>query len=409
MKKVFSILFLLILIFFVFQWGINLFKNGHEVTYQIVFENSTFDVLEKFQDNYYDIVLKQDNQEFYYTFNNNFNKQKKIVEKVEVYIENDDVCVYPILINHEGTSIQCIKGGTNYTDSSFPNQDFIGRIKNDLIEKKYTFQQSDTDTVEVLENTSIYKNNLLANDIVTLWDYKGIQVIKPDNFSVRSVLGFDKYENTHGYLVDQFYIIPIYFSSKILEFSEVVVVNIENLQYDRFQLGYTLSSDTYINGVIDHKLYYTDPSNLLQIEINPSKKSTRLIGNTEIGGQLYNGNWQDVNIYDFKSSTILFQELIPEDITNKYPSTNIVEGKMNYYLYNQSGEVYQIPKEHHDKAILLLKANNLNNFKVVGDTLYYVVDNTAYYYQTTTGIVPILKNNELRYNIKNRIDIERKS
>lgn len=413
MKRAISISVLFVVLFFIFQWGLIFFKKGHEVVYSVFFQDQTFQVTEKYQKkqgDYYDVMIENQNNTYYYVFQNEFNKQKRIVEKIEYYEENDYSCIFPILEQNEGTYLQCIQNDKIYTSTSFPNQDFISRIETDLEEKGYSLHTNiDLETTEKLINTTIYTNNLLDHDIITLWDYKGIQVIKIDEFDIRTVLGFDKYENSHGYLVDKYYIVPEYLSTKVLEFSEVTVIDLDTLEYNTIKLNYTLSSNTYMNGVIDHKLYYTDPSNLLQIEVNPSKKSSRLIGSKELGGQIYNGAWEDINIYDFVNSTITFQEEIPNEIIQQYSYLEMIEGDYSYYFTNQNGEVYQVPKEHLDVSILLFQASNLSNVKVVQDTIYYVVDNTVYYFHPTSGKIPILSNNELRYNTKNRIDVFRKS
>ena len=61
MRKAISILILLILLFFAFQWGMNYFKNGHEITYQVFLEDQVFEVDEKYQKDYYDIVIREEN------------------------------------------------------------------------------------------------------------------------------------------------------------------------------------------------------------------------------------------------------------------------------------------------------------------------------------------------------------
>lgn len=413
MKRAISVSILLIILFFTFQWGLIYLKKGHEVSYQVSFEDKIFEVSEKYNKengDYYDIVLKNRDKVFYYALGNHFNKRQKVIKNIEYFEENDNFCIYPILENGEGTYIMCIKDGKQYTDVSFPNQDFITKVRTNLQEKGYSVSINyDLETVEQLSNTTIYQNNLLDTDTIALWNYKGIQVIRTKKSDIKLVLGFDKYENNHGYLVGKYYVIPEYLSSKVLEFSKVNIIDLETLEHETIELNNTLSSGTYINGIVDNKLYYIDPSNLLQVEVNPSKKSARLIGSKELGGQFYHGNWEDINIYDFVSNTITFQEELPTEITNNFSYVDIVEGSTSYYFTTQNGEVYQVPKEHLDVSILLFSASGLNNFKVIEDTIYYVSDNTVYYYQTNTGMIPILTNNELRYNTKNRIDIFRKS
>lgn len=266
----------------------------------------------------------------------------------------------------------------------------------------------DLETKEAVGTSSVYTKNLKEKDTITLWNYKGIEIIRSKNASVKPILNFDKYENTQGYLVVNYYIVPNYLSSKVQEFDSVTLINLENSKTDTISLGYTLSSDTYINGIVDNKLYYTDPSNLLQIEINPVKKIARLIGSNEIGGQLYNGKWQNANIYDFRENHILFEEEIVEEVKNKFDYQQIIMSNNNYYILTKQGEVYRVSNHHLDSPILLYKQNGVHNLKVVANTVYFIIDDTLYYQDEGSNIIPVLKNNELRYNTVNRVDIYQK-
>lgn len=410
MKRAISILVLLILTFICFEFGVNFLKKGHEVSYQVYVNDKVFKITEIYQKtngNTYDIKIESDTEVFNYVIENNYNKQKKIIKKIEYFNENNNSCIYPILDNDEGTYLECFKDNKLYTSSSFYDQNFINNIKASLKEKGYQLtKEIDITNVKEYQNTTVYTNNIIDNDLITLWTYKGIRTFTKKDSLLKNILSFDKYENNHGYLVDKYYIIPSYLSSKVTEFSKVNVINLETKTVEQIDLVYTLSSDTYINGVVDNKLYYTDPSNLLQIEINPKKKTSRLIGSKDLNGQIYNGSWESINIYDFVSNKLLFKKEIPNI---NYSYKEIIEGKYSYYFYNDNGEVYQISKNSLESPILLFKVDNINNFNVVDDTIYYVADDTLYYYSNEDGIVPILKNNDLRYNTTNRISIYRKS
>ena len=410
MKRIISIIILFGLILIALELGITHFKKGHEVSYQIINKDKIFEVQETYYKEYnntYDLVIKIDNNTFYYQILNNFNKQKQIIENILYYEKDNDLCIYPVLKNNELSYLECIKNNQLYSSYTYPDTNMIESINNDLKEKGYIKEIEDSKTDEYNKST-IYKNNLLETDTITLWNYKGIQIIKSDKYKVNQVLGFDKYENNHGYLVDHYYIIPVYTSSKINEFNKVKIIDLNNQKDEMLNLEYTLSSNTYINGVIDNKLYYTDPSNLIQIEINPSKNSSRLIGSKELGGQYYNGKWQDKNIYDFVNTKIKFTEEIPSEIKNNN-YVELLDSGSSYYYYNQSGEIYQVLKTHLDNPILINKVHNISNFNVVDNNIYYVSGDSLYRFDLSKGSIIILKNNELRYNKINRISIFRKS
>lgn len=410
MKKTVYILIVLVLSFLIFEWGTTFFKKGHEISYKIYASDITLNIKEVYQkengDNYL-ITIQNEKEKFEYIIKNNYNKQKKIIKKIEYFKQDENTCIYPILNDDSGTYLECNLDNKIYTASSNPNQIFISNIEKSLREKGYQlYKANDTTNTKLYNNSTIYTNNIISSDLITLWTYKGINIISNEKNSNINILGFDKYENSHGFLVGNYYIIPNYLSSRVLEFSKVSVINLDSKETKKIDLGYTLSSDSYMNGVIDNKLYYTDPSNLLQIEINPEKENARLIGSKNLGGQIYNGNWQDANIYDFVSNKILFKNEIP-DLNISY--VDIIESNSNYYFYNNKGEVYQILQNDLNNAILLFKTNGINNFNVIENTIYYVSGDTLYYYNNEDGIIPVLKNNDLLYNTTNRIDIYRKS
>lgn len=402
----------MLLIFLIFQWGFVFFKKGHKVSYQVFVDDAIFKIEETYhkeKDDAYDILIENGKDYYSYILYNQYNKQKKIIEKIEYYQEENYRCIYPVLSNQEGTYLQCIMDDKLYTDISFPNQTFIQKIKSDLLQKGYILRKdSSSDSSSVIGGSTVYMSHLLPRDMITLWNYKGIEIIKSDNLDIRNVLDFDKYQNNHGYLVEKYYVVPNYLNSKVLEFNSIEIINIETDRIDTIELNYALSPETYVNGIIDNKIYFTDPTNLLQIEIHPAKRSVRLIGSKELGGQVYHGNWQSINIYDFTREHIEFYKEVPKEISTKYSYTQLFDGSSGYYFI-QDDKVYRMSKNHLDIPVLLFEKKGLNNIKVVDNTIYFVLDDTLYYYEEGIGIISVLKNNELRYNILNRIDVYRKS
>ena len=92
MKKVISILILMILMFLAFEWGFTFFKKGHEVNYEVYFNNKKFqvdEVYEKTSTDIYDILITNDNHKYSYVIGNQYNKQKKIIKEILYYQEND--------------------------------------------------------------------------------------------------------------------------------------------------------------------------------------------------------------------------------------------------------------------------------------------------------------------------------
>lgn len=407
MKKTISILIIFILLFLIFELVTNSFKTGHVVNYSIYSNQDKFDVEEVYDkkngDNY-QIKINYNSNTFIYTFDNTFNKQKNIIKNIIFNKDDNNICIYPVLSNDTNSYIECISSNQIYSEYSYPNQEFVKKFKQQLINDKYVVLDTVTDSIRKYNNSTIYSSNLLKDDYVILWNYKGIQVTSKETDTIKNIYGFDKYDNNLGILVGKHYIVPIYNSSKVLEFNSVSIINVLSLDVTKVELGTTLSSSTYINGVVDDKIYYMDPSNVVQVELSPNTKKARVVGNKDINAQMYDGKWSTTNIYDMVNKKIYFKTA--SNVPFKY--TYIDESSNSYYYYDNNN-IYQVSKKYLDKPILLFSQSNLNNFNVVDNTIYYIVGDTVYYFSLNSGVKPIIKNNDLRYNSNNRLSVFRKS
>ena len=408
MKRAISLTILVVLIILGGQFIITKLTKKHVFKYIINVNDVKYNIVEKYiKDNgdAYAIEISDGTNGFYYVIANDFNKQKKIITNIEVFKDGDNTCIYPILKNNTPSYIECISGGSLYSGLSYNNQGFINDIKNNLREKGYVLAEINSDPkTKEYGNIIVNTNYLNDSDSIVLWQYKGILVTNNSNQSSVFNNRFDKYENNLGTLVGKYYVMPNYDNQNVLEFNSLTIVDLSTMRKHTLDLGFIMSSNTYINGIIDNKLYYTDPSNLLQVEINPKKKKATMIGNSELGGKNYvNGKFEDANIYDFVSNEIQFTN-IP---TINYPHSSIVDGGAAYY-YVSDGNIYQLLKDYLDHPILMYKAGNINNLHAIYDEVFYVSNNTMYNLTNVKGSLPVFVNNDLIYNTNNRIDIYRK-
>lgn len=407
MKKTISILIIFILLFLIFEFVTNSFKNGHIIKYSIYSNQEKFDVEEEYDKkngDTYQIKIDYDNNTFIYFFDNTFNKQKNIIKNMIFDKDDNNICIYPVLSNDTNSYIECISNNQIYSEYSYPNQVFVKNFKQKLLDDKVITLDTVTDSTRKSNSSTIYSSNLIEDDYVVLWNYKGIQVISSKMDTIKNVYGFDKYDNKLGVLIDKYYVVPIYNSSKVLEFNSVSIINVISLDVAKVDLGTTLSSSTYINGIVDDKIYYMDPSNVVQVELNPKNKNARIIGNKDINAQMYDGKWSTINIYDMVNNKKYFKT--NSDVSFKY--TYMDENNNSYYYYD-GGNIYLVSKKYLDKPILLFHQDNLNNFNLVEDTIYYIVNDTVYYFNLNKGIKEIIKNNDLKYNSNNRLNVYRKS
>ena len=406
MKRSISLIILLFIVFLGIELAVTKFMKKYTNTYDIYNGDIKLSIKESYLKNNgdnYNIEINDGNNTFIYLIKNTFNKQKKIISDINYYKDGDNVCIYPILKDNSGTYIECMSNGNLYSGYTYSNQGFIESIKNDLNSKGYNTNNDIDLGSKSYSGMELYVNNIKDTDTVAVWQYKGINIFNKERQNGVMTLGFDKYENKLGTLVGKYYVIPGYTNSNVLEFSYVNVIDITNLKEFKIELYVILSSNTYVNGIVNGKLYYTDPSSLQQVEVNPSKKSAKLIGTVDLGGKTYDGEWKDVNIYDLANNEVKFIDT--RNINYSYKI--IKEGKGCYYFYKDNG-IYQVVKGYLDKPILVYNISDINNLNVAGNSAYYVVDDTLYELDLSKGVIPILKGKDLIYNTNNRISVYRK-
>ena len=395
----------------ILEWGFTFFKDGHQLKYEVISNNKKIGIIEKYQkdkdDSYY-LELNSDNYTFIYNASNKFNKQKEIVDKIEIYEKDGMLCVYPVLINNVTLDIQCINNQI-YSYEAIKNNSSVNEFVLKLKESGYKSLswEAESNNETKFSTFKVYYDNLLNEDIITVWNYKGIDIISKKASSTKIIYSYDKYENNHGSIVGKYYVVPVYDSNKVFDFSKLNIIELESKDLKTFDLDITLNQDSYINGVVGNKLYYFDPDNLLQYEVDVNKKKIRIIGDRNINAQFYNGDWETINIYDFVGKVKKFELKVDEKVKS-YNPTSVYQSSSNYYYITSDGSFYKLNKNNLDKPILLWKKSGLKEIKVINDTIYFIIGDTLYYYQDNTGIRKIITNNEWNYNYTNIYDLYKK-
>lgn len=405
MKKAVSLAFLFICIFFIYQFGVNFFKNSHELTYSIQKDNYSFKVKESFLKDHYNIEVEVREYDFYFQQENNFNKQKKIISDFEFKEENGLMCIYPVYTEIEDAYLLCSDNDKIYTKDSLNGNSMVQAFYNELVDKKYEEVLPIDETVKTYNRITYYPNAM--NEYVALWYYQGFISFSNNSAVYRPFLSFDRYENTLSALIGKYYITPYYSSKKLFECSSFEVYDVSSNENFTIDLNTTLSNFSYKNGVVEDKLYIFDKNNMVQIAIDPKKKKSEIVGNKDINGLDYQGKWTTRNIYDFSQSIVKFSSFDETKLRERYSYINAVEDRNSYYFYDGEG-LYQVYKQNLDKKILLLKQQNMKEIQVNDGFIYYILGDTIYKYNINTGIRKILQYSELQYNWENMYSIYKK-
>lgn len=96
MKRVIKSIIALAIIFFIFQLVVTFFETKHEMVYSIAHDGKNYNVKEEFikvqKNHYYSFqVVDEDNRKFIFYYNEDYNKQSKILYDLETYQENGEV------------------------------------------------------------------------------------------------------------------------------------------------------------------------------------------------------------------------------------------------------------------------------------------------------------------------------
>lgn len=398
MKKIFNFVLVLGILFLAFQLGITFFKKSHKIDYQLKVNDQNIKIQEEYiknkDDEYYLFKVEFNNNSYVFDAENKFNKQKQVITNFKIYDEGKVTCISPVYIkNNDKSNVICNLNNAQTSLTEIRNNYNIDEFLKNL--NGFDFERYNAiDEISVIGKNDVYKGNMYDNEYLIVYDYKDLISITKKNSERINFSNRDIYHNELGVLIDKYYVIPEFTSRP--EYSNLLVINILNKKIDKVKLENPISTNLYINGIIDNKLYFFDKSNLVQYEVTPVKRTYRIVGNKSTGAQYYNGDWSNRNIYDFLTQQITFKENYP--VKDKY--VEAFETNRYYYYYNDNNEFYKVYKKDLDNPIFLFKYDDIKEVRVVNDCIYFMNDNIIYRYDEN-GIKKVLANNEFKYNFEN--------
>lgn len=405
LRRAISFTLILLLLFLVYQFLINYVKSEHFVTYNLNLDHE-YVVDEDYvkSDGYEYYILKvttEDNEVFLFDVENKFNKQEKIVSDVLEYNDENVHCLTLLFKDNKTYSEPiCRKDNELYSYHAIKEtvdlSNYIKKIKNFDLDK-YSKDSEKTSLDEITYN----KEYLQDDEVIIMYGYKSVRFIwnKYDrNFTFSQI---DTYKNTLGRVVDHYYVIPRYTSSAT--FSTFVVYEIIDGFKKEISVPYSISKQSYVNGVYDNKLYIFDKSNLTQYEIDPSKEVVNIVGDEQKEGFAYiNGKETKVSVYDMNSKDVIFSD--GKDKNFKNIDYDIIDLQSYYAIYGKDNSFYKVYEKYPEYSINLFTDKNAKEIKVRRDNIYYLKDDSIYRYNKY-GNVLIATSSELKYNYENAFDI----
>lgn len=415
MKKILKIVFLLAVLAIISQMFIKLFIKEHSVSYSIVAsDNKKYVINEEFKKfgskHNYNFTVKRNNKVYSFSYENDFNKQDGVINDIKYYKTGDLECIYPIYRREHVSDIYCLLDDKQVSysylrDSS--NKDFskvLKKLENDGYENS-NYKLSN----KVIKKgfISTYINNIPDDYIYTVWFYKGIYIIKDGKILEKDLLEKDRYENKLSSLVGKYYVTfntDSFYENA--EYRELILYNIKDGGLNNFELEERLSSDTYINGVYNNKLYITDNDTKKQYLFDPYNNTIEEIGNKDSGFK----NFRNNELITTRGNTNnVFSDLVSNrEISKLYKKVEIKKYRDNYYFKTSDGNVYEVINNQYKNPILLFSMPGIEEWKVKDGIISFIVEDTIYIYKDGYGLKPIIVDSELNYNYENIYDFMRK-
>lgn len=357
-------------------------SNNNIIKYKIKYNNETYNILEKKNKDYsyYEISWNK----YIYPINI-FEKgiKKKSIDKIYSYKDDTYSCILPSFNGVLLTDIMCyknsimynyqqIKGKDDSLDKYVDSIDIYENFNNDeLVENKYNNIITFYDSINKNVSVSTYKGILLNNKEIKLFD-------------------MDVYSNKISSYINDYYITADYNFN--YEFDKFYIVNLIDGEISTLKVKNPISFDTYIQGIVDNKLYLFDSENEIQYEIDPKGKKIEIVSNEYI--KYYsNKKWSKISVKQAKKE-LVFDYNSLDNIYNKYDK---VYENDNYYYVISNHELYRIYKNN-DQTKEYLMEIPVDEITINDDYLYYVNDDGLYYYSDITGLKLVLTNKEFEFN-----------
>ena len=402
-KRTISFSLIIVLLLLVYQFLITLFKNNHYVTYTIS-NGDLFNIDEKYiksnNQDYYLIKVNNKDKNFVFKIENDFNKQKNIVEDIEIIEQDGFYCIGLNLVGKDKYSYpMCVKDNITYSYSSVKDivnfNNYISNMK-DKNYNKYASQSVKKDELGLIIN----KDYIDDNEIIMIYGYKQINLFYANYSRTFTFSSLDNYKNSYGTLVGNYYLIPKITS--LPTFDIYIKYDVIDGIKKEIELPKSISKQSYINGVNDNKLYLFDKSNKEQIEIDPREDKVSIIGKTDKEGITFvNGKEVSISVYDLEKNEVLFEQSRDDykDIDGEFLMAN------DYYaIYKKGDYFYKVYKEYQDVPILLFNDSDAKSIKLRNDNIYFIKGDGLYKYNEY-GIFGLIYRNEFIYNSDNIYDV----
>jgi len=385
------LLLLLQLLFFVL-------KKEHEIEYSITNNQVTFQIKEIFQKNRYVIQIVANDKTFFFDLPNNTHKQKKILKNILFQQEKEEMCIYPIFEKTPG-KIQCATDKQTYTAGKAKMN--LKKLKEEMKKNNISLTKPSTKTKKY-GPLEVFYENIQAKEYYYIWNYHGFYKITKDTISEKKLLENDQYYNDLGISVANKY---LFFSSdEKHSYSFATVIDLVTEKEKVIKFKEPIAKDSYLQGVIENKVYLLDIDHLTQYAFDLEDGSYEIVGNKKKNAIDYvNGKPQRRNIYDFKNKKILFDLTYPLEESEKEEIKESVQSNNNIYYLGKNGQVFLYNTRIN--ARLELTKNAMISTLVPQQEKFCYLEDDMLYCEENGYKYPIIRYKEFKFNKTSRVFI----
>lgn len=405
LKKLFSLLITLIIVYVIFQITFKFVSPGHSVEYIIKTEEVKLNVREVYEksenNSYYFEISDSKNMINFYIFDD-LKERNYVIKEINYFKDDEYTCIYPIFKTKETlTDILCVKDKIIHPYQSIKGQNtnvdkFKESVKEYYDEKKY---ENDLSNSLRKDGTIIYRNNIIPNHYIALENYKGLSIFnEKDVYKKIELFEKDQYKKEISGYYDNKYIVADY--NQEYTFNEFYVVDIKSSKQSKIISNNTISLDGYTMSTMEDKMYVYDKNNKEQYTVNLKNNKINKIGNTSSGIKVYqNNNWETYSSYDAYNKKALFN--LYKIVDKKYEEYERVDKLSEYYyLYKKENDLYKVYKksiQNEEVLTYLFTTTNIENVCYIDNYIYYIDKDKIKFYDGLSSKT-VLLNKELEFN-----------
>lgn len=409
MKNLFSMLVILFILYFGIQLAFTFFSKSNDLTYELTKDDMTLKVEEnviyKVQNNINNYYFKVSVNDIDFSFQvlAEFKRGKQSIIAIDYFISPKYTCIFPIFEDNKIIiDALCYDNEKFLSATTLNNTDVNNHFSTNEFYNRTNWLDNPSEQTGTSDVT-IYGSNIVNGHYVGISNYVGGYIMSKEisNKLLKDFKLFnsDVYNHSLGAFIGKYYIIADY--NQQYSFNDFLVYDIETLKGIQVSYHTKISFDSYVQGIVDNKLYIYDKENGKQYEIDPERSTVIEYGNNGDGINYYkNGSWEKMTVAEAKAETKFSDHTDYED--NNYVKIDKVGNEYGYYyLYKKNGSKYSVYRINiQDKAGLtyLFEIDNINNVVYIDNYIYFTIGNQIKYFNETTGVRTLASYKEIEFN-----------